>query len=144
MPAYYQHDDWFAVHGAPMDPAFFYGYVYLMTAEDNLDYMQDKKMSLCFHGHSHMPGIYTRKKSKALEYLTVEKVILQAYKQSLVCPGSVGQPRNGNPNAQCAVYDKEIQEMTFISLPYPLDKVVERIQANNLPSELWQRLQTGK
>lgn len=143
LPAYVQNKDWFAVHGAPMDPAFFYGYVYLMTAEDNLSYMQEKNMSLCFHGHSHMPGIFAREKQH-VQYISEQKSALSQYRQALVCPGSVGQPRNGYPHAQCAIYDTELQTVEWFTLSYPVDAVVQRMKQHNLPEQLWQRLLIGK
>ncbi|MCK5664354.1 MAG: metallophosphoesterase, partial [Thiotrichaceae bacterium] len=144
LPSFSKNDNWLAVHGAPIDPTFLYGYVYLMTAEDNLNYLQEKEISLCFHGHSHMPGIAPRGKNKQDHHLTDKEVALEKYKQLLICPGSVGQPRNGNLGAQCAVYDREKELFNFINLPYSVEPVVQRMKDNNLPDQLWQRLQTGK
>jgi len=144
LPSFVQQKDWLAVHGAPIDPAFFYGYVYLMTAVDNLDYLQEKTISLCFHGHSHMPGVYARDKGGFDHHLSREQIKLTKYQNALVCPGAVGQPRNGNPGAQCAVYDREKQVVNFITLPYSVDSVVERMKQHDLPAPLWQRLQAGK
>lgn len=144
LPSFSKNKEWLAVHGAPIDPAFFYGYVYLMTAEDNLNYMQDKQLSLCFHGHSHMPGIYARDKHKRDHHLTDKNIVLDNYRQTLICPGSVGQPRNGSPGAQCAIYDRKENRFTFFSIPYSVDPVVQRMKDNGLPEQLWQRLQTGK
>lgn len=143
LPSFLQHKDWFAVHGAPMDPAFFYGYVYSMTAEDNLDYMQKKNISLCFHGHSHMQGVYARDHFFADHHLSDQKVKQSKYQALLVCPGSVGQPRNGKPHAQCAIYDRVDKKINFFSLPYPVDSVVQRMKDYNLPKPLWQRLLRG-
>ncbi|NOQ64312.1 MAG: hypothetical protein GQ582_07355 [Methyloprofundus sp.] len=144
LPSFIENDDWFAVHGAPMDPSFLYGYVYVMTAGDNLDYMQDKGLSLCFHGHSHMPGIYARDEKGRDHHLTDKEIVLSDYKQLLVCPGSVGQPRNGKIEAQCAVYDQEEGIMSFIDIPYAVDPVAQRMKDYGLPDQLWQRLLTGK
>lgn len=144
LPSFSRNKDWFAVHGAPMDPTFLYGYVYLMTAEDNLNYLQEHEISLCFHGHSHMPGIYARDKYKRDHHLTDDEVSLTKYKHMLICPGSVGQPRNGNLSAQCAVYDREKALFNFINIPYSVDSTVQRMKDNKLPEQFWQRLQTGK
>ena len=50
LPSFFKQAGWLAVHGAPIDPSFLYGYVYVMTAEDNLNHLQEKGVSLCFHG----------------------------------------------------------------------------------------------
>ncbi len=144
LPAYSHNQHWLAVHGAPIDPAFFYGYVYQMTAAENLDHLQQRAIPLCLHGHSHTPGVYARDRRQSDHYLAEANVSLSAYKHSLVCPGSVGQPRNGRQEAQCAVYDREKQEVAFVALPYCVDSVIEKMQHHGLPEKLWQRLQTGK
>lgn len=144
LPPYHETKEWFAVHGAPMDPSFLYGYVYMMTAEDNLNYLQDKSIPLCFHGHSHMPGIFARDKLRRDHHLTAAEIALDGYLYALVCPGSVGQPRNGKPDAQCAVYDRKHQTMAFVTVKYPITTVVDRMKQYNFPEPLWQRLRSGK
>ncbi|MCX7096685.1 MAG: metallophosphoesterase family protein [Methylococcales bacterium] len=144
LPAFSHNRHWLAVHGAPIDPGFFYGYVYQLTAEENLDYLQQKNIGLCFHGHSHMPGIFARDVHHRDHHLTNPIVDLNNYDHLLVCPGSVGQPRNNVPRAQCAIYDREKRVIEFINLAYPLDAVVEKMQRHGLPDTLWQRLLTGK
>lgn len=144
LPAYSQNQHWFAVHGAPIDPAFFYGYVYQMTAEENLDYLQEKDLRLCFHGHSHTSGMFARDRRRQDHFIAEERIDLTLFNHSLVCPGSVGQPRNGNPNTQCAVFDSEKQEIRFIALAYDIDSVVAKIKYHGLPDTLGQRLYTGK
>jgi len=144
LPAHSHNRHWLAVHGAPIDPAFFYGYVYPLTAEENLDYLQKKDIALCFHGHSHMPCIFARD-SRRHDHHVSEKIInLDHYNYVLACPGSVGQPRNGVPMAQCAIYDRELHSLEFFSLAYPLDSVIGAMQRYGLPEVLWRRLQTGK
>jgi predicted phosphodiesterase len=144
LPAFEENEQWFAVHGAPMDPAFFYGYVYEMTYEDNLAYMQDNNIRLCFHGHSHMPGMFVRTKSHLDQHISDTKVSLHAYKQMLVCPGSIGQPRNGCPDSQFAIYDREQQEVTFMTLPYNIEPTIQKMRNHDFPEILWKRLLEGK
>ena len=144
LPSFLQHKEWLAVHGAPMDPAFFYGYVYMMTAEDNLDYMQAKDISLCFHGHSHMQGVYARDVSGADSHFTGKSIKREDYQTMLVCPGSVGQPRNGDPNAQCAIYDQVDKVIDFFSLPYPIEPVIQKMEAYEFSESLQKRLRIGK
>ena len=144
LPPVLENDEWMAVHGAPIDPEFFFGYVYAMTYSDNLDRLQEMKRRLCFHGHSHMPGIYARNGSGNDSHLTDTRISLRGYAHCLICPGSVGQPRNGNPDAQFAIYDRIKDEVDFITVPYCYDEVVERMKAQDFPSALWTRLPKGQ
>ena len=40
-------------------------------------------------------------------------------------PGSVGQPRNHNPNAQYAILDSESMSVELKSIKYPVDKAMD-------------------
>lgn len=144
LPAFVETDEWFAVHGAPMDPAFFNGYVYAMTYESNLSYMQDNQISLCFHGHSHMPGTFARDKRGVDHCLYEKDISLSQYNQLLVCPGSIGQPRNGCTDTQFAIYDREQQKVSFLTLPYDNQSTIKKIQEHGFAETLWKRLLTGK
>lgn len=144
LPAFEENSEWFAVHGAPMDPAFFYGYVYAMTYEDNLTHLQDNNIRLCFHGHSHMSGIFARDRNRIDHHITEKKILLEPYNQLLVCPGAVGQPRNGCTDTQFAIYDREQQEVTFLTLPYDNAPTIQKMRDHDFPEALWKRLLMGK
>ena len=144
LPAYSHHQHWLAVHGAPIDPAFFYGYVRPLTAEENLDHLQRNNIALCLHGHSHLPGIFARDTRLLDRHNTDSAINIRQYTHVLACPGSVGQPRNGVPGAQCAIYDREDAVLEFFNLGYPVDKVVEKMKRHGLPEGLWRRLLIGR
>lgn len=144
LPPIIEKEEWMAVHGAPIDPEFFYGYVYAMTYGENLDRLQQLKRRLCFHGHSHMPGVYVRDTADSDHYLTTEVVSLKGYRHCLICPGSVGQPRNGNPDAQFAVLDRALNQVQFMTAAYDYEAVVERMKAEDFPAALWMRLPKGQ
>lgn len=143
LPPVLDNDDWMAVHGAPLDPEFFYGYVYEMTYRENLDKLTALNRRLCFHGHSHMPGLYGRDLEGQDRHRVGEVISLESFAQCLVCPGSIGQSRNGTPHAQFAVYDPVKNEVSFKSLPYDYEPVVERMKAEAFPAELYRRLAKG-
>jgi predicted phosphodiesterase len=144
LPAFIQSPDWLAVHGAPMDAEYFYAYVYEMTYEDNLDYMQTHHIALCLHGHSHTPGVYARDKRHQDSRNTAQTINLPDYQHTLLCPGSVGQPRNGRTETQFAVYDREQASVTFMALPYDNTPTIDKMREHNFPDALWQRLLSGR
>jgi diadenosine tetraphosphatase ApaH/serine/threonine PP2A family protein phosphatase len=47
---------------------------------------------------------------------------------SIINPGSVGQPRDGDTRASCAVFDTENGETEFIRLDYNIDSVCSKIE----------------
>lgn len=134
---------WLAVHGSPMDAQYFYGYVYTMTYQDNLNILAQRKIDICFHGHSHVQGIYARKKNQSDQFYNHLQQTLQDYQQCLICPGSVGQPRNGQLGAQFAIFDQQEQRISFHNLPYDMDLTLNAMTALNFPASLISRLRTG-
>lgn len=132
---------WQAVHGAPIDPNYFYAYVYQMTYEQNLAVLAERGMDLCFHGHSHIQGLYYRDKRDLSGFINPDNLFsLDVYKHALICAGAVGQPRNGNIGAQFAVYNQRNNDIQFLQIDYSLDSTINDMQAFDFPEKLWQRL----
>ena len=63
--------------------------------------------------------------------------------QYLVNPGSVGQPRDGDPRAAYALLDVEARELKLRRILYPVEKAQRRILAAGLPASLANRLALG-
>jgi predicted phosphodiesterase len=143
LPVFLQGEDWLAVHGAPIDPTFFNAYVYHMTYSQNLDVLQRRGIALCFHGHTHVPGVYTRN-SKGEDNLRQEKTLaLTDYRHCLICPGSVGQPRNRESGTHLAILDWDSRQLNFVSLPYAVEDTVRDMERADFPPSLASRLLTG-
>lgn len=136
LPPVLHGEGWLALHGAPMDPTFFNAYVYEMTYERNLDYMQEKKLPLCFHGHTHLSGVYARRQGRMDKHYNSEEVDLKPFDHVLICPGSIGQPRDYRAGAQFAVYDMEQRSVRFHVLPYNLEQVIGKMKQENFPQTL--------
>lgn len=62
---------------------------------------------------------------------------------TIVNPGSVGQPRDGNPRSAFAVLDTGSGEIELKRISYDVEKVVEDVLAAHLPEELAFRLRIG-
>lgn len=138
LPASVKTDECWLLHGAPIDASFFNAYVYQMTYQQNLDVLQQHGMPLCFHGHSHIPGIYWRDKKQqdGFTYQAAKEIRLdKAF--MLISAGSVGQPRDGQAAAQYAIWDKKSSTLTFINVPYAIDAVIKKMQQLNFPSDVY-------
>jgi predicted phosphodiesterase len=136
--------NWLAIHGAPIDPNYFYAYVYQMTYEQNLDVMQERNLALCFHGHSHIQGLYVRNKLGLDSFVKPQPSLsLENFRHALICPGAVGQPRDGCIGAQFAIYNQASQQLEFIVVDYDMDKTIKDMQNYDFSETLWQRLTRG-
>jgi predicted phosphodiesterase len=62
----------------------------------------------------------------------------------LVNPGSVGQPRDGDPRAAWLELDTDSWEATYHRVEYEIDRAAEAIEATDLPEHLARRLYVGQ
>lgn len=151
LPPVVQQEDWMAVHGAPIDKHYFYAYVYQMTYQANLDWLEDKKIVTAWHGHSHMQTVYGRSRSGD-QCISMDKteaqgrrtIRLQEFTASLVCPGSVGQPRGGDWRAEYAIWFPKNKTVEYQKCEYDLGKTLSDMQRFTFPDALISRYQEGK
>ncbi|MFC7205093.1 metallophosphoesterase family protein [Haloferax namakaokahaiae] len=105
------------------------------------------------HGHPESPDRYTYPDDFSASLLGDEDVLVMGhthvqahsvYDEGIVLnPGSVGQPRDGDPEAAYAVVDVDEQTVDERRVAYDIDRVVSRIHAVGLPSKLASRLYSG-
>ena len=62
----------------------------------------------------------------------------------LINPGSIGQPRDGDPRAGFALYDTDETLVTFYRMPYDIAGAQKRILDAGLPPRLAERLADGR
>lgn len=103
----------------------------------------------CLVGHTHVPFIYSmddsrdgaRCKSQAPPHDAL--VPLTDVPRMIINPGSVGQPRDGNPLAAYAILDTEERTMLFQRQAYPVEETQRKMDQHNLPPRLIARLSFG-
>lgn len=142
LPTRLEREGWVAQHGAPMDPAFFRAYVYRMTYEDNLRYLAERGLRWAFHGHSHIAGIFYATPQRSGFSDEAEQSLLD-YREALICPGSVGQPRGGSLETQWAVFNPATTQIHFFRAPYDVELTLRDMAAQDFPGALMDRLRTG-
>ncbi len=133
---------WLAVHGAPVDKTFFNAYVYNRTAKANIAWLQEHGFRFALHGHSHLQGVYVLQADEAI-CLKDSHIDLDAYQTSLICPGSVGQPRGGEVGAAFAILKPLSAQLELLCLPYDVSEVIQDMVIEQFPEQLMRRLKTG-
>lgn len=136
-------DGRFAIsHGTPIDEdAYIFGEIEALNVFRNTDY------PLCFFGHSHFPVVFALSPNAVTTVLTVGSAFrlkLREGTRYLINPGSVGQPRDGNPLASFAFYDSDSNTVTIHRIPYAVERAQRRIYAAGLPRPLGDRLSIGR
>jgi diadenosine tetraphosphatase ApaH/serine/threonine PP2A family protein phosphatase len=132
-------------HGSPHDPVWEY-VLSTEEAETGLD-AQEERVGLI--GHSHIALFFTRREgARAGEAQGAQAgagALLDLESGAwLLNPGSVGQPRDGDPRAAWLELDTERWTARFHRVPYDVAAAAETILAAGLPSHLAERLGTGR
>lgn len=116
--------DVFMVHGSPRNPLGEYLYEEKVT-QRLLDNSFQERPDLLLTGHTHVS--FQKKVGDTLA----------------VNPGSVGQPRDGDPRASYALIDLEALEPEILRIGYNVEKVIEETR-KVLPDRTATRLRNGR
>jgi diadenosine tetraphosphatase ApaH/serine/threonine PP2A family protein phosphatase len=134
-------DDMTLTHATPYEPEAWHYIFTLGEAKRNLDCFDTR---LCFVGHSHVPVIIG-KEAGGRCYLHQEMTVdLQAGHKYIINVGSVGQPRDRNPDSCYGIYDAGEQRVELVRVAYDIVGVQRKIIAAGLPPFLAQRLAVGQ
>ncbi|WP_205699052.1 metallophosphoesterase [Conexibacter sp. SYSU D00693] len=129
-------------HGSPRDPVWEY-VVSALLAELCFDAAPERVLLV---GHSHVALSFTRREGDAAtgerRYGGDEADLSQG--RWLVNPGSVGQPRDGDPRAAWLLLDLETRRATWRRVRYDVDGAAKAIRAARLPDSLAERLEYGQ
>ena len=131
-----------ASHGTPIDEdAYIFGEI------EALNVFRQTTFPLCFFGHSHFPVIFGLSPDAITTVLTTSPSFhfrLEPGVRYLVNPGSIGQPRDGNPLASFAMFDSATRSVSVHRVPYKLERAQRKIIEAGLPRPLADRLALGR
>ena len=119
---------------------------YILGRFDAVRSLHATRARLTFCGHVHEPRLYHLSRlGRAGDFVPTPGVpiTLLTQRRWLVIPGSVGQPRDGDPAACYAMHDTAAGTLTFWRVPYDHDSAAARIHAAGLPRALGERLALG-
>ena len=85
---------------------------------------------MCFFGHTHVPVAFIR--DTVVRGGTYTKLKVEPGKKYFVNPGSVGQPRDNNPQAAYAVYDMDEGTVELRRLAYDIAAAQQKIRESGL------------
>ncbi len=100
-----------------------------------------------FGGHVHEQSLYYRGSTASLMKFKPQPgvaVPVPSHRQWLSTVGSVGQPRDGKPEAMYALLDTERWQLSFHRVAYDHDAAAWAIRAAGLPDFFADRLERGR
>ena len=125
-------------HGTVHEPQHF---DYLQTPYDAYLSFEEMETRTAFVGHSHIPVAFFN--GTPITY-SVEERIEFADRKVICNPGSVGQPRDEDPRAACAVFDAETRVLDVHRVEYDINATASSILRAGLPPILGERLRIGR
>ena len=134
-------------HGTPYDED-----AYVFDYDDAQRALAAAEQRVCFFGHTHVPVIFSGTAPElSLDVVTPEigasdptRLRLAPDHRYLINPGSVGQPRDGDPRAAFGIYETDDATLELHRMPYRVDVAQERIETAGLPPSLARRLGVGR
>jgi diadenosine tetraphosphatase ApaH/serine/threonine PP2A family protein phosphatase len=130
------------VHASPRRPE---EWDYLISAQDGFEAFGDFDTRLCFVGHSHRPGLWSLGSSgrEHVDRPAGASLRLLDGRRYIINVGSVGQPRDRDPRAAYAIWDRDERTVTIRRVDYDYRTAAAKIVAGGLPRLLADRLADG-
>jgi predicted phosphodiesterase len=131
-------------HGSPDDED-----EYIFEHLDAIEALRASTQQVCFFGHTHVAIVYWLSMNDFDVMMAAAtdretRIHIEADRRYLINPGSVGQPRDGDPRAAFATFDSESMEVVLYRVPYDVASAQAKIARAGLPEGLARRLALGK
>lgn len=131
-------------HGSPIDED-----EYIFEPVDAIEAIRSARCPICFYGHTHVAIAYWLSADQFDVIVpepdeSVTEIVLDPKRRYLVNPGSVGQPRDGDPRAAYATFDSDTRIVRLHRVVYDIARAQQKIREANLPEGLARRLAVGK
>jgi len=130
------------VHGAPVNY-----FEYILDKRTASRAFKQTDARLIFIGHTHIAEYWTLESDGSVGHKHMQRggeLILEADRRYIVDVGSIGQPRDLNPEAAFVRFDSETQRVEWVRYPYAIDEVAHKIHEAHLPRYLATRLEAGR
>ena len=143
LPTHTEQGQFHMAHASPREPVW----EYILDA--NLAYANFSHFTapICLVGHTHIPVIFEldeeQHRCKTVPS-TLDGPVPLGSRRLIINPGSVGQPRDGDPRSSYALLDLEEMTWEFRRVEYAVEITQERMRARGLPRRLIDRLELGR
>lgn len=129
-------------HASPRDPIW----EYIDTLDIARANVAQFASPLCFVGHTHVPMRFASHPDGTVAFDHMPRgtsVQLQPGTRYIINPGSVGQPRDQNPQAAYALWNTDTHTLRFERIGYDIGATQKQMQQVGLPIPLAERLAVG-
>ena len=143
LPLTITRDGLTLVHATPYEPNMWYYITSLEEAAFNFQYFET---DVCLVGHTHIPIIIVLDNKKEVYVHQGGRINVREMKGSrfLINVGSVGQPRDRNPQSCYAIFDTETGDFSYRRVAYDIEKAQAKMKKIKMPEFLVNRLKEGR
>jgi predicted phosphodiesterase len=143
LPVVVEEEGYTLVHASPSEPVEEY-VLDALTAEYNF---RQFDTPVCLVGHSHWPIAFMQPEGSSGLCVQIRPSYSQPLKFNggkwIINPGSVGQPRDGSPDASYAMLGVEEGQWEYRRVAYPVEETQRKMKQYHLPTRLIDRLTHG-
>ena len=115
---------------------------YILDIKSATDHFRNQFNQICFIGHSHIPTAFV--KNSRIQRGSFQSLTLQPENRYIINVGSVGQPRDLNPNAAYVLFNTIKSRIDLRRVAYDLHQTQKKIRAAGLPFRNALRLDRGR
>ena len=130
-------------HGSPREPVWEY-LDHAAVATASFPHFETRG---CLVGHTHLPLLFVQQPRGTVQGFRLQPETAftpEPGQRFIYNPGSVGQPRDGDPRAASVIYDTETGALTHHRTQYDIPETQRRMSALGLPEPLSARLSVGR
>ena len=130
------------VHGSPVN---YFEYILDKRTAAKAFSLTDAPVT--FIGHTHIAEMWTLESDGSIGHKHMQQggeVTLEEGKRYIIDVGSIGQPRDLNPEASFVFYEPDTRRVEWVRYPYAITTVQEKIRCEHLPEFLATRLESGR
>ncbi len=141
LPLVRDEGDITCVHASPRDPDQWH---YILTPHQAEHALESFDGDICLIGHSHRPLVVVGREGEECRLSMRDEFQLDPAARYVINGGSVGQPRDGNPDAGFLYLDTERRLARIERVSYDIDGAQKAIREAGLPAPLADRLKNGR
>jgi predicted phosphodiesterase len=137
-----RYPDFLMVHGAPVNY-----FEYILDKRTAAKAFSLTDAPLVFIGHTHIAEYWEQEPDGTVGHRHMQQggeIRLAEGRRYIIDVGSIGQPRDLNPEASFVFYEPEKRTVEWVRYPYPIGEVQEKIHEAHLPEYLAMRLESGR
>jgi diadenosine tetraphosphatase ApaH/serine/threonine PP2A family protein phosphatase len=140
LPSRRTEGDFTLVHGSPRDPIW----EYVLDTDVAAENLEHFGTPYCLIGHTHIPSYFLEWEGRMqAEHCAPDRELELGDRRVILNPGSVGQPRDENPDASYLVLDTAAKRAVWRRVPYDIAATQDDMARLGLPELLIQRLAGG-